>query len=64
MSKDGIARAAVGVVAMMLILAMGILIHLQTSLSQAVNDLTVCQEDGRSGCHIERDGLDYDVYRK
>ncbi len=64
MSKDDIARAAVGAVATMLVLAMGILIHLQTSLSQAVNDLTVCQADGRAGCHIERDGLDYAVHGK
>lgn len=36
--------------------------HMIQSLEQAVNQLEVCKADGLVDCHIERDGLDYNVY--
>lgn len=50
---------------MVLLVAMvGLLFHTQRSLVQAVNDLLVCERDGMSECHIERDGVTYNVYGK
>lgn len=46
--------ASVGVV--------GILVHLHNSLVDAVNKMATCEDIGGIDCHVERDGLEYNVY--
>lgn len=38
------------------------LTHLLSSYIEATNQIAVCNQDGRIGCHIERDGFNYNVY--
>lgn len=41
---------------------LGVLIHMQRSLVDAMNQLMVCERGGGVECHIERDGTEYNVY--
>lgn len=41
-----------------------IIAHLHLSLVEAINELYVCERSGGIECHIECDGLNYNVYSK
>lgn len=61
------ATTVIGLLTGMLVLLVamvGLLFHTQRSLVQAINDLGVCERDSMSECHIERDGVTYNVYGK
>lgn len=45
-----------------LVVLVCVLLHLHNSLVIAVNELHMCEQQGGIACHIERDGLNYDVY--
>lgn len=63
--RDGTAlRVALTVIVCGILLMVSVLIHLHIGLVGAVNQLETCRADGMIGCHIERDGLDYNVYGK
>lgn len=48
----------------LLLVVVFIITHLHLSLVEAVNDLHECERSGGIECHIERDGLNYNVYSK
>lgn len=61
--KDGSALLVVlTLVVTGMLCIMSVMLHLHNSLMDAVNTLQVCQADGMSECHIERDGFNYNVY--
>lgn len=63
--RDGTALVIALTVTICGMLAMvSVLVHLHISLVDAVNQLETCKADGLIDCHIERDGLDYNVYGK
>lgn len=62
--KATVIIGAMGVMLVLLTAFFGVLVHSQASLVQAINDLGVCERDGMSECHIERDGVTYNVYGK
>lgn len=45
-----------------LVIEVMVVLHLHLSLVSAVNELHVCERSGGIECHIERDGVDYNVY--
>lgn len=55
-------EAMLGFMVLGVILEMLTILHLHLSLVKAVNQLMVCEQGGGIECHIERDGLDYNVY--
>lgn len=63
--RDGSALlATVAVTLMGLLICLGAMMHLYSSLAQAVNDLHVCERASGVECHIERDRFEYNVYSK
>lgn len=50
----------IAVSGLMVIIAM--IKYQQSSLVEAVNELHICEQRGGIECHIEQDGLDYNVY--
>lgn len=47
-----------------ILLMVSVLIHLHISLVDAVNELHTCEQSGGIDCHIEQDGLNYNVYSR
>lgn len=62
--KATVVAGTLGLLLVFLLAMVGVLIRMQTSLVHAVNSLETCRADGLSGCHIERDGVYYNVYGK
>lgn len=60
----GVAIILVGIATIILGIKCMMDTHMIQSLEQAVNQLETCRSDGLVDCHIERDGLDYNVYGK
>lgn len=59
-----VAIILVGIATIILAIKSMIDTHMIQSLEKAVNQLETCKADGLIDCHIERDGLDYNVYGK
>lgn len=64
MFRDGTALlVTLALVVIGVLVMLGVMLHLHVSLFNAVNELHVCERQGGIKCHIERDGLEYNVYR-
>lgn len=60
--NDKAVAGVVGALALIIAVGLGVMLHLHLSLVDATNQLVTCVADGMSQCHIERDGLQYNVY--
>lgn len=47
-----------------MLVTLGALVWSHHSLGRAVNELHACEQAGHAECHVEADGLEYNVYWK
>lgn len=57
-------KIVLSLLVVVLLVVVSNLVQAHNSLVQAVNELHTCEQSGGIDCHIEQDGLNYNVYGK